>query len=64
MAALQTPSPTLFISNIEGKTKKPGKPLRSRLEVEKLTRVELRSALYALFNPYGQMHVQVIISIG
>ncbi|WVQ98482.1 hypothetical protein IAU59_005608 [Kwoniella sp. CBS 9459] len=37
--ALQTPSPTLYISGLEGKTKKP----------------ELRAQLYALFNPYGRV---------
>ncbi|WVF72460.1 hypothetical protein IAT40_007275 [Kwoniella sp. CBS 6097] len=37
--ALQTPSPTLYVSGFEGKTKKP----------------ELRAQLYALFNPYGRI---------
>ncbi|OCF35254.1 hypothetical protein I317_01379 [Kwoniella heveanensis CBS 569] len=37
--ALQTPSPTLYVSGLEGKTKKP----------------ELRAQLYALFNPYGRV---------
>ncbi|RSH91192.1 hypothetical protein EHS25_009491 [Saitozyma podzolica] len=37
--ALPTPSPTLYISNLETKTKKP----------------ELRQQLYSLFTPYGQV---------
>ncbi|WRT66956.1 uncharacterized protein IL334_003921 [Kwoniella shivajii] len=37
--ALSTPSPTLYVSNLETKTKKP----------------ELRASLYALFTPYGQI---------
>ncbi|WOO81051.1 U2 small nuclear ribonucleoprotein B'' [Vanrija pseudolonga] len=37
--AFAAPSPTLFVGNLEGKTKKP----------------ELRSQLYALFTPYGRV---------
>jgi hypothetical protein len=37
--AFATPSPTLFVGNLEGKTKK----------------IELRKQLYALFTPYGRM---------
>ncbi|TXT13751.1 hypothetical protein VHUM_01118 [Vanrija humicola] len=37
--AFAAPSPTLFVGNLEGKTKKP----------------ELRQQLYALFTPYGRV---------
>jgi len=37
--ALQTPSLTLYVTNLEGKTKKP----------------ELKASLYALFTPYGRV---------
>ncbi|WVR05032.1 hypothetical protein IAU60_002044 [Kwoniella sp. DSM 27419] len=37
--ALQAPSPTLYVANLETKTKKP----------------ELKAQLYALFTPYGQV---------
>lgn len=37
--AFATPSPTLFVGNLETKTKKP----------------ELRAQLYALFTPYGRV---------
>jgi hypothetical protein len=37
--ALQTPSLTLYVSNLEGKTKKP----------------ELKASLYSLFTPYGRV---------
>jgi U2 small nuclear ribonucleoprotein B'' len=39
--ALQTPSLTLYVSNLEGKTKKP----------------ELKASLYSLFTPYGRVWV-------
>ncbi|GFZ46295.1 hypothetical protein JCM24511_04542 [Saitozyma sp. JCM 24511] len=41
--ALPTPSPTLYISNLETKTKKPGECH------------QLRHQLYSLFTPYGQV---------
>lgn len=41
MAILSTPSPTLYVSGLETKTKKP----------------ELRQQLYALFSPYGRVSV-------
>lgn len=58
--ALPTPSPTLYVSGLETKTKKPGEQLLNHkmlsfFSVLMTVHPELRAQLYALFNPYGRV---------